>query len=457
MNKLLLCLVVSSITCCLCASVRNSNSSRHSGRRQRNGQSKVKEFRCRFVEQLDNEATDCQMFRKARGNCGRDKEVFESLSKQRYFGRISKPKCVMDVYLHECRFYAKVAIKYKAITKEDKFTGFYIQTMGSHGENHCFGASVPADYDQTKGGKFTIDLRDVDHFSGLTPEQIFYFQFRASPKSRACRAAAWIPGCLDQEIITSTGCDFFPECSTYKNATQKDIDIYRRQEDKNASSIDHSSIEQQLKLLFISILSILMFILFFVACMFKARRRSSEFKRRAVVLISTGDISSRAANSADKLALELKQSGRYEDVYFNGWLGAAELSRNLELMVDALFNATVVVFFTSPFGAKAYLSFVREKQEATWKDEFVIAAYSLFRKDRSNMMTAYNRKILVVHHGNQNSLPGDFVRYSHDVFNLSRDKEAKKFYKELETPFQSKHFVKAQRKRRFRSLSSSDS
>ena len=43
-------------------------------------------------------------------------------------------------------------------------------------------------------GKFTIDLRDVDHFSGLTPEQIFYFQFRASPKSRACRAAAWIPG-----------------------------------------------------------------------------------------------------------------------------------------------------------------------------------------------------------------------------------------------------------------------
>lgn len=64
MNKLLLCLVVSSITCCLCASVRNSNSSRHSGRRQRNGQSKVKEFRCRFVEQLDSDATDCQMFRK---------------------------------------------------------------------------------------------------------------------------------------------------------------------------------------------------------------------------------------------------------------------------------------------------------------------------------------------------------------------------------------------------------
>lgn len=191
-------------------------------------------------------------------------------------------------------------------------------------------------------------------------------------------------------------------------------------------------------------------------CIYKIRRRH-EFKRRAVILISTGNISSRAAESANKLALELKKSGKYEDVYFNGWLGAAELSRNLELMVDALFNATIVVFFSSPFGAKSYTSFVKEKQQATWKDEFVIGAYSLFQKDRSNMMTAYNRKILVVHHGNQNSLPGDFVRYSHDIFNLSYEKESKSFYKELDTPFSSRHLIKVQRKRRFKNLNLEES
>ena len=169
-------------------------------------------------------------------------------------------------------------------------------------------------------------------------------------------------------------------------------------------------------------------------------------KKDIVILISTGDRTSRFTDLANQIASELKSSGVYREVFFNRWLPSNDLDGNLEKLVSALHRSTVVVLFATPFGKSSYENYVQKGQLATWKDEFVIAAHSLFHHTNHASLLTTNqiaasatkgKKVLVVYNtgddviGSNDVITRDFKESSHRCYDLANEDDYLSLYKEL--------------------------
>ena len=113
-----------------------------------------------------------------------------------------------------------------------------------------------------------------------------------------------------------------------------------------------------------------------------------------MVLVSTGDHESSYQDLANEIASHMKESGRYDDVYFSGWqrrhqprdgatAEAEETADNhsdraIERLHDAVTNCTVALLITSPFGKTSYEELLAKRELSTWRDAFVIGSRAIF-------------------------------------------------------------------------------
>ena len=155
-------------------------------------------------------------------------------------------------------------------------------------------------------------------------------------------------------------------------------------------------------------------------------------KDRLVILVSSGDTTTEHTKRAGKLAADFKSSGRFADVFFSGWLKRGESEKNTELLNDAIYGSTRVILYASPFGKSSYEDFVARGHVAPWKDEFVVGAYSLLRKEGKTMKA---KKVYAVFDseevGRKEVLCEDFKKKTSGYFDLSKKYDRKIFFTKL--------------------------
>ena len=106
------------------------------------------------------------------------------------------------------------------------------------------------------------------------------------------------------------------------------------------------------------------------------------------MLVSTGDAEATYRDLANEIASQIKESGRYDRVYFSGWQhrGACDDEhddeenhgdRAIERLHEAIESCTVALLITSPFGKTSYEEFLAKRELSTWRDAFVVGARAL--------------------------------------------------------------------------------
>ena len=149
-------------------------------------------------------------------------------------------------------------------------------------------------------------------------------------------------------------------------------------------------------------------------------------KDRLVVLVSSGDPTSKYVRRAGRLARDLKSSGQFADVFFSGWLKRGEFDRNLELLNDAIGGGTRFILYLSPFGRSSYEEFVARGRNAAWKDEFVVGARSLLGRKAKGVYVVFHSEMA----GRNEVLCGDFKKSS-GCYDLSKEFDRKVFFTKL--------------------------
>ena len=155
-------------------------------------------------------------------------------------------------------------------------------------------------------------------------------------------------------------------------------------------------------------------------------------KDRLVILVSSGDPTTKHIKRAGELATNFKYSGRFAHVFFSGWLKRGEFQKNIKLLNDAIYGGTRVILYTSPFGKSSYEDFVDMGQAAPWKDEFVVGAYSLLRNQRKQIK---GKRVYMVFDseevGKKEVLGEDFKKRACGYFDLSKNYDRKIFFTKL--------------------------
>merc|ERR1719322_1105760 len=137
-------------------------------------------------------------------------------------------------------------------------------------------------------------------------------------------------------------------------------------------------------------------------------------RKRAIklhlVLVSTGDTNSKYRNYANEIASELKESKNYEDVFFNDWFLESN-EQNIIRVREEIAKCTVAILFSSPFGKNSYSELLERKDLSTWRDTFVVGAYTLL--NQTYIPFQKRTKIIVVYASDEDN---DVDKHVHNDF-----------------------------------------
>lgn len=362
--------------------------------------------------------------------------------------KLTKPtNCKIVFYLRSvvkseinCSIRAKIKFEYKGLQHDENDLEGFLITIPRNGGYKYYNVTLPTDYNKAIGGNFTVNLKTFNYVSTLTDNELYSFRVGALPHSKECRKKKKLV-CVSEEEYTKSGCNSsrIRICRRDRTFIDTTTDNFTEVTPVTSSTETPTTIPSTLIISLILAFSFATTII--IATAFVRKCQWKPQKKRAVLLASSGDNTSQFTDLANQIASELESSGQFENVFFSGWLRVNELEKNLEKLHDALHHATVVILFSSPFGRTSYEKFIEKGQLATWKDEFVIGAHSLLRKQRHHVIMNHvtAKKILVVYYNNDDAdrhlksdfLHEDFVTRANKLYNLADPHDNSSLYKEL--------------------------